>query len=122
MFGLLTRPVRRSHSRPIRPTNRTQLSLQRLESRDCPSSPDLRLATSGSSITFDHSHGPSRSVYIEGTVTDDNPAHLRVTLSGVVQGTTYTDSSGNFSITLTASSLGTIYAQTIDQQGNESNV
>jgi hypothetical protein len=122
MLGLLTRPVRRFRSRPARAATRIRLGLQRLESRDCPSTPDLRIATNGSSITFDYSQGPSQSVFIEGSVSDDNPANLRVTLSGVVQGDTYTDGDGNFSITLTASGLGTIYAQTIDRDGEESNV
>jgi hypothetical protein len=62
-----------------------------------------------------------RPVTVSGTVTDDNPAGLTVTLTGVVGTTATTDSSGRFSVTTNAAGLGVVNATTVDSNGLGSN-
>src|SRR5438552_1751849 len=120
MFGLLTRSLRRTHSRLSRLRNRTRLGLERLEARDCPDGGGTQ-TLGGPTIQFTYSQGQGHTVNISGTVTDDSPGGLPVTFSGVIGGTVYTQSNGSFSATLTASALGIMRAQTVDHQDHESN-
>ena len=96
-----TRRWLRGKSRQARFTprpERTLLALEALESRDCPSAPTITL----SATTL-----PGHNVQLSGTVTDSNPANVRVSFSGVVSGSTTTDSTGQYSFT-TAAAVGLI--------------
>ena len=108
MLGLFSPPRRKAPSPrkdSFRPT------LEKLESRDCPS-PIIYLTASGVTPS-------SKQVMLTGQVTNtSSPGGLTVNLSGVVGGTTTTDSHGNFSATLTASGQGSANAATADGQSN----
>ncbi len=58
-----------------------------------------------------------RHVRITGTVQDESPGGLTVTLGGVVSGTTTTWSDGHFSVDLDATALGTVTAVVSDAWG-----
>lgn len=58
-----------------------------------------------------------RNVTIVGTVTDEDPAGLTVTVSGAVSGSMVTDNNGVFSAILPASALGSIQAVVTDSWG-----
>src|SRR5438105_2027634 len=98
MLGLLTRPRRNTRSHSPRPVC---LGLERLETRDCPST-----------LTAMVTYGSGRSITIAGHLSDTStPANQTVTISGKAAGTTATNASGNYSTTLTATGLGDVYAK-----------
>jgi hypothetical protein len=65
---------------------------------------------------------PGHEVVLSGTVSDQNPASVRVTFSGAVSGSTTSDSTGHYSFTTSGASLGAVNAQGIDGQNLTSNV
>jgi hypothetical protein len=105
MFGLLTR----RHRKIATPLPRfSRPALERLETRDCPST-----------LTMSLSYGPQHQVTLQGTLSgDSNVANQPINFSGVVSGTAYTDGSGNYSATLVAKKLGNAAAQTADGLSN----
>jgi hypothetical protein len=105
MFGLLALPRRKIAT----PSPRlARLGLERLETRDCPST-----------LTLSLSYGPQHQVVLSGNVSGAaNGADQAVSFSGVVSGTAYTDANGNYSATLVAQSLGNVSAQTADGLSN----
>jgi hypothetical protein len=88
------------------------LNLERLETRACPTGPTISVLAT---VLSNH------RVLLTGTVTDDQPASVRVSFSGVASGSTTADSSGKFSATLTASGIGTVSAVGVDGQDLTSN-
>jgi hypothetical protein len=108
MFGLLTRRPRPS----VRAPRRTQLTVERLETRYCPApviTSFTATVTSGKSVT------------LTGTLTDGNPSSVSVAFSGVMSGSTTADANGNFSYTANATGLGTVSAVGTDAQQLTSN-
>jgi large repetitive protein len=87
---------------------RTRLTLEFLETRDCP-------ATTTAITTLSAAVLPGRMVQLTGQVASDNPAGVTLTFSGVMSGTTSPDASGHFSYTAQASALGTVSAVAVDQ-------
>jgi hypothetical protein len=61
--------------------------------------------------------GNGKYVVVSGTVQDESPQGLVVSLSGVVSGSATTDADGGFSLYALASGLGTITATTSDTWG-----
>lgn len=59
-------------------------------------------------------YGSGRTVTISGTVADETPGGLAVTLSGVVMGSVTTNADGTFSLTTEATMLGDLTATTSD--------
>jgi hypothetical protein len=101
MFGLLTRPRGYTRARSPRPV---RLGLERLETRDCPST-----------LTAQVTYGAGRSITIAGHLSDTStPANQTVTITGKATGTITTNASGDYSKTLTATGLGDVYAKTSD--------
>ena len=110
MLGLFRKSRRKQPSIPV---NRVRLSLESLESRDCPSAP---------TISLNIAYGAERMVTLSGQVTDDqSTSGLSVTFSGAVQATTFTNADGTFSMQTQASSLGNIEATAVDIGGLPSN-
>jgi hypothetical protein len=60
-------------------------------------------------------------VSLTGTVTDGNPASVRITFSGAATGSTMANSTGAFSFTTGNASLGTVSAVGVDGQNQTSN-
>ena len=106
MFRLLSRSPRKSSpakAGTFRP------ALERLESRDCPSTINLMAYTTPS----------SHVVTLMGQVTNTpTPGGLTVQLGGEVNGTATTDANGNFTASLPAAALGVVTAATADGQSN----
>src|SRR5262249_18114448 len=98
MFAFFTRSSGPSSPRAGR---RARLSLERLETRDCPYTP-FTISSFTSTVLANH------AVHLSGTVQDDNPASVQLTFSGAVTGTTTANSVGNFSYDTTNASLGTV--------------
>jgi hypothetical protein len=138
MLALLN-PFRsaRARSAPrVRPSFRPRLEI--LEDRTCPS------GTVTSSLVLTPTYTPSslfppssaqpvitlavqmnglKSVTLSGMVmTCGDPGRLAVTFTGVVNATTFTLADGSYSLTIDANGLGEVDAQTVDQNGNVSNV
>lgn len=95
-----------------RPSRRARLSVERLETRDCPSAPVI--------TSFTAVNTTQRTVQLSGTVQDANPATVQVTFSGVMSGTTSVNAQGNFSFTAQASRLGTVNAVATNSQQQSS--
>jgi hypothetical protein len=105
MLGLLTRSPKKKVPRTARPV---RLFLERLETRDCPST-----------ISLNVSYAANRMVTLTGQVTDTTQlGGLTVQITGVATTTATTDTNGNYSATAQASGLGKVYAQTSDNQSN----
>src|SRR5688500_11388617 len=81
-------------------------SLERLETRDTPSTVTLNLAYQQQDL-----------VTLYGQVLDDAPSGLTVNFTGQYVGAATTDNDGNFSITVPAGGLGAIEAIAIDSVG-----
>jgi hypothetical protein len=109
MLGLFSRPKRKPGGNVPR---RSRPTLELLEARDCPASPTINLTAVVR---------PGHLVELSGSVTDDNPAGVMVTFSGVVSGTTFPDASGHFDYTTPGGSLGLAYAVGVDQQNQSTN-
>jgi hypothetical protein len=74
-------------------------------------------------VTMSVSYGSQRSVTLSGTVYDESPAGLPVSIWGMVASqTVYTDSNGNFTLTAVASGLGDVCARATDVGGLLSNI
>jgi hypothetical protein len=109
MFGIWTRP-RPKYRRAPRPSVR--LYLERLETRECPSTLSLSVA-----------YGTQRNVTLSGQLTNaPNVGGQTIRIWGVASGTAVTDASGNYSVTLTASGLGQVSAATADMHSNTAHV
>ncbi len=105
---------RRSRFRRVLVTpRRARLVLEQLETRDCPSAPQL----SFTALPL----GPHQ-VELSGYVSDDDPAGVTVNFSGVAAGSTMTDAAGAFDLTTQAYSLGVISAVAMDAAGLSSDV
>ncbi len=63
--------------------------------------------------------GPERQVTISGTVTDEDPEGILVSITGKVTANGSPDASGNFSITATATELGDVTVTATDPWGLE---
>src|SRR5947207_2732149 len=99
MFPFLTRG--RSRRRPII-VPKARLSVERLESRNCPSSLAVYVYASPEPNHIAHVYGG-----VMGKV-EDIDSGLPVVLGGVVNATVYTDAGGNFTYTGEASGLGNV--------------
>lgn len=73
-------------------------------------------------ISLNVSYLNQRNVRLSGTVYDESPTNLTVTLGGKVSGNTVTTTGGWFTIDLAASGLGDVTASVTDGQGVASNV
>ena len=107
MIGLFSRSLRKA---PMSRADSFRPTLEKLETRDCPST--IMLLTP-------YVAASSKEIAIYGQVTNTpSPGGLSVLLSGVVDGTTTTDSNGYFHYDATASGQGIVYAATGDGQSN----
>lgn len=81
------------------------------------------IAVAPPQITLTLTYGTGHQLLLSGTVTDNSPSGLKVTIAGVVPpgSSTTTNASGNYSTTVTASRLGDVTATTIDVWGQISN-
>jgi hypothetical protein len=105
MLGLFRRTAR-SVARPK--SLRPRLFLERLETRDCPST-----------LTLAVSYGTQKTITLSGHLSDNGPlAGKTVNFSGAATGSATTDGNGDYSLTLSANSLGTVRAYTSDGQSN----
>lgn len=84
------------------------LGIDRLETRDCPAAPVLKLTA----VPLNN----GELVQIQGTVQDENPSNVTINLSGVVSDTVRPDVDGRFNYVTTAAGLGTIGAVARDQE------
>jgi hypothetical protein len=91
---------------PVR--NRATLSLERLETRDCPAAPVI--------MSFGATIMSGNYVTLLGTVLDEHPSSVRITFSGAARGWTMANSYGGFAYQTTASALGTIFADAVDAE------
>jgi hypothetical protein len=96
-----------------RPLNRVVLSLEHLETRDCPAAPVVTAFTAVAGI--------QHHVLLSGTVQDNNLAGATVQFSGVASGMTSVYADGTFSFETDASSLGQITATVHDNENLWSN-
>jgi len=62
-----------------------------------------------------------KQIQVQGTVQDENPSGVTITLSGVASGSITPSSNGQFSYVTTASGLGTVNAVARDQESLNSN-
>ncbi len=109
MFGWLSSSSAKKASRP-QPTAR--LGLERLETRDTPSTLTM-------SATYGLGHNVTLSGNLSGTST---PANQTICITGVASGMAETDANGNFSVTIQANTLGEVDAQTMDGASNVASV
>jgi hypothetical protein len=143
MLALLN-PFRsaRARSAPrVRPSFRPRL--ETLEDRTCPSgsgtgsllltplyTPSLSpltplspLSSAQPVITLAVQVNGGSTVTLSGVVTTSgDPSGLTVTFTGVVNAATITLADGSFNLTVNANGLGEVDAQTVDQNGNLSNI
>lgn len=110
MFGLFTRSRTKT---PKRPRRSVPLSLERLETRDCPSGGPLIMSLNIAALN------DGRRVEITGTVEDDSagPGSVCLNFSGVATGQVYADAVGQFDYITTATGLGTVTAVGVDGDG-----
>jgi hypothetical protein len=103
--------MRWSHLRHWKTSNHTagrfRPTLERLETRDCPAAPTL---------TFNASIVSGNLVSLSGTVTDEDPANVRVDFSGIITDAVYANAAGEYSLLTEVPSVGTITAQAVDQE------
>lgn len=96
-----------------RSRTRVPLSLEALETRDCPTAPQ---------ITMNVTLLDDQMVRLSGTVMDEMPSSVFITFSGVVSDQTVPEPGGNYSLDVQASQLGWIYAQGVDDEAFGSNI
>jgi exosome complex RNA-binding protein Csl4 len=77
----------------------------------------VSISSTPPTISLTVSQRANQNVYVSGKVTDESPANLTVSLTGVVSGTATTASDGSFSYTGPASALGKINASVTDPWG-----
>lgn len=82
--------------------------LEMLESRFCPSAPN---------IGYLHSTAGPTSFLLSGQVTDEQPGGLTVQITGVYTGSVQTNADGSFSVAIQPSQLGSIFATVTDAEG-----
>jgi hypothetical protein len=127
MLGLLTRSRRpaRTAPRSFRP------SLERLETRDCPSALTLnvtygagRQITLSGQVTSGQTGGGLTSAgnNFIGPVQNTGMSGVTVVFRGSASGSAVSDPNGNFSLTTNASNLGEVNAVTSDGQSNTASV
>jgi hypothetical protein len=107
MLKWLTRGRNKSRHRTRPPRNGVRLAFEALESRYCPSGPQIT-AFNASAV-----QGQGETVLLTGTVSDPGASSVSVSFQGVASGTA-TVSNGSFSLETSASSLGNIYAEAVD--------
>src|SRR5262245_31934517 len=107
MLGLLP-------PRSPRPTHRARpLSLEVLEDRNCPSTLNMGIMSSGFGT----------NVTLSGILTNsDNPGGQTINFGGKVSGAAITNPMGMFTVTLPATGLGDVTAQTADGMSNVATV
>lgn len=93
----------RAPSRSRAPVARrlTRLTLEALETRDCPAAPALTLTAEML---------PDQLVHLSGVVTDEQPQATLVQFMGAVKGVAAPDAAGNYSAVVPADSIGTVTA------------
>jgi hypothetical protein len=69
------------------------------------------------SITY----GTQRAITLSGTVSDEDPAHCTITVSGVASGTAPVAANGSYSVTLIATALGQVTVTASDPWSQASN-
>jgi hypothetical protein len=81
------------------------------------------IAVAPPQITLTLTYGTGHQLLLSGTVTDNSPNGLKVTITGIVPpgSAATTDGLGNYSTTLTAMRLGDVSATTVDCWGQASN-
>jgi hypothetical protein len=80
------------------------------------------IAVAPPQITLTLTYGTGHQFILNGTVTDNSPAGLKVNISGVVPpSSTTTDAKGNYNTVVNAYSLGAVSATTTDCWGQVSN-
>lgn len=94
-------------------TQRFRPTLESLENRDCPAAPTITLLSAPAGAS---------QVTLYGSVQDEDPSGLLVSLEGIYNGTVWTDQNGNFSITVTPFGPGRVTAQAVDTEGLSSNI
>jgi hypothetical protein len=99
MVGFLSR-WQRNHV--VRRPRRVRLAVELLESRDCPSAPQI--------IDFEAAFVTGQLVNLSGHIAADNPSQVDIGFSGAASGKTSADSTGAFSLEIDANSLGAVYA------------
>lgn len=127
MSWFLSRPRQRTMPPARRPV---QLSLEFLETRDCPSgnpvtppplsggaNPPPPVVNPAPTIQMMVTYGAQRTITLTGRVFDLNPGGLTVNFTGVVNSSAVTGPDGSFSLTTQASTLGTVEAVTKNAQG-----
>src|SRR5262245_40075559 len=105
MLGLLTRCRRRP---PATRPHSVRLALEALERRDLLAAPSITGFTATTLV--------GHVARLSGTVTDENPATVRITFSGAVSGSTTVDATGHFSFSTTNAVLGSVTATGLDQE------
>src|SRR5436309_8939395 len=105
MLGLFRRA---RTSRKALPASRARLSVEPLEDRYCPAAPTIM------SLTAQHS---GTTLYITGSVSDEQPAQASVVLSGAVSVSLTPDSAGMFSYQTPYTSGTQVTAQATDVEG-----
>jgi hypothetical protein len=114
MIALFRPPLRASKSR-FRP------SLESLEARDCPSS-----GSGGTNrppaITLQVQYLQQNNIVLSGRVTDESPAGLTVSFTGLYAGSCVTGSDGSFSKSVAVSATGSVGASTRDNLNQASNI
>jgi hypothetical protein len=116
MIGFLLRSLRTVLTRSRRSeriARQTQLSVERMEARDCPAAPVL---------VFHAQVLAGHEVQLTGAVLGPDCADATVTFSGAAPGFTTTDANGKFLFTTDAASLGTVQAVAVDVDHHSSNV
>jgi hypothetical protein len=93
------------------PRNRVRLALEELESRFCPATAVMPQITSFTATILSN-----HMVALSGTVSDNNPASVKLNFSGVAGGSTTANANGQFFLQTTASQLGAIYVVAQDAQ------
>jgi hypothetical protein len=109
MIALFRRMQRRQKPR----LPRTQLNLERLDSRDVPSLLTLSITPSGvdKTVTVNGNLRPDTAAFPSGAVDGTKVAKQIIDLGGVVNGIAVTDTCGHFTLTLQATGLGTATAR-----------
>lgn len=106
MFGFFSRT--RSTSRKT--LNRPRLSVEQLETRDCPALILQSFLTVNAQVLAGH------QVELTGTLSGADAADETVIFSGAVTGSTITDADGDYSFTTADATLGTVSAVALDLQ------
>jgi hypothetical protein len=91
---------------------RAILQLEALESRDCPSAPQI--TSFAATVVSGH------TVLLSGTIMDSSPTAAVVSFGGIATGSATPDASGHFQVQENISQLGTVFATVTDPGGSMS--